>query len=135
LLARAIAGGGLWSTLGDIVRFAQAFLGDGALDGSRVLAPPTVEVMTRNHTSGLMQEIDGVCAPFNYGYGWGKPGGSDDILCSPASFGHGGATGTLLWIDPHWGFAFAFLTNRWGADGDVPNRTLNAVYGSIGTEE
>jgi CubicO group peptidase (beta-lactamase class C family) len=59
--------------------------------------------MTRNH-------IPGVCAQFGdeffseatWGLGWGIRGNkkAGGILSSPRSFGHGGAGGIFLWVDP-----------------------------------
>jgi CubicO group peptidase (beta-lactamase class C family) len=41
-------GQGLWSTLDDYLAFARLFLGDGAVDGVRVLKPETLAMMTAN---------------------------------------------------------------------------------------
>lgn len=46
-------GGGLRSTASDYVRFLQAILNEGELDGARVLAADTVELMTRNQIGDL----------------------------------------------------------------------------------
>jgi len=59
-------------------------------------------------------------------------------LASPASFGHGGASGCILWIDPVYDVVIAFVSNRHArADPDgfilrltrVVNTTLAAVSG------
>lgn len=42
-------GGGLLATAQDYLRFAQMLLNSGQLDGVRLLAPPTVKLMTSNH--------------------------------------------------------------------------------------
>jgi CubicO group peptidase (beta-lactamase class C family) len=42
------AGAGLWSTLDDYLAFARLFLGDGAVDGVRLLQPQTQALMTAN---------------------------------------------------------------------------------------
>jgi CubicO group peptidase (beta-lactamase class C family) len=41
-------GGGLVSTIGDYARFCQMILNKGELDGVRILAPVTVELMSTN---------------------------------------------------------------------------------------
>ncbi|WP_269716416.1 serine hydrolase domain-containing protein [Caulobacter sp. NIBR2454] len=41
-------GAGLWSTLDDYLAFARLFLGDGAIDGVRLLKPETLRLMTAN---------------------------------------------------------------------------------------
>ena len=42
-------GGGLYSTGGDYLRFAQMLANRGELSGARILAPSSVELMTTNH--------------------------------------------------------------------------------------
>jgi CubicO group peptidase (beta-lactamase class C family) len=46
-------GGGLFSTGGDYLRFLQALLHGGSLDGARVLKPETVALMGENHIGAL----------------------------------------------------------------------------------
>ena len=48
--ALRLAGGGLWSTARDLVRFGRAMLRGGELDGVRVLGRPIVDLMTREVT-------------------------------------------------------------------------------------
>ena len=45
-------GGGLVSTAADYLRFCRMLAGGGAVDGVRVLAPRTVELMRTNHLPG-----------------------------------------------------------------------------------
>ena len=61
---------GLSSTTMDFLRFAQMILNKGDLDGQRVLAPETVEQMTRNH---LPEELLPISFPNLTldGHGWG----------------------------------------------------------------
>ena len=124
-------GGGLWSTASDLVAFGQAYLRGGVYNGYRLLGPAALEVMTRNHTQGMSAIVEHYAEPFNYGLGWGKPDPTTNVLGSERAFGHGGATGTLLWIDPAWNLIFVFLTNRWGIETDTARRALNAVYGAL----
>ena len=42
-------GGGLYSTAGDYLRFAQMLLNGGKLNDARILAPSTVQLMRSNH--------------------------------------------------------------------------------------
>ena len=42
-------GGGLVSTASDYMRFCRMLLNGGALDGARLLAPKTVEMMRSDH--------------------------------------------------------------------------------------
>jgi CubicO group peptidase (beta-lactamase class C family) len=123
----AAPGGGLWSTAADVVRFGQAFANGGA----RLLAPALVELMTREHTTGLVALVDGHPEAAHYGLGWSKDSLAGTLPGSPAVVEHGGATGTLLWVDPEWDLVFVFLTNHWDIQTNVPQRALQAVYGAL----
>lgn len=48
-----MGGGGLYSTGPDYLRFLRALLGDGQLDGTRILAAETVKEMNRNQIGDL----------------------------------------------------------------------------------
>jgi len=102
---------GLFGTAADLARYATMMLGGGSLDGARVLAAPTVTTMTR----GWRIPGGGV-----RGLGWDKrsPLSSNrgDLL-TEAAFGHGGFTGTALWIDPGLDLYVVFLSNRVHPDG------------------
>jgi len=93
------ANGGLFSTADDYGRFARMLLNEGTLDGHTILKPETVRDMRTIHTA----EIKTGFTPGN-GWGWGvcvvrEPQGITAML-SPGTFGHGGAYGTQIWIDP-----------------------------------
>jgi CubicO group peptidase (beta-lactamase class C family) len=47
-MAYESGGGGLWSTVDDYLRFARVFLGDGSVDGVRLLRPETLARMMTN---------------------------------------------------------------------------------------
>ncbi len=49
-------GAGLWSTVDDYLRFARMFVGDGAVDGVRLLKVETVRRMTTNHLTAEQVE-------------------------------------------------------------------------------
>jgi CubicO group peptidase (beta-lactamase class C family) len=131
-VSMAQPGSGLWGTAADLVAFGQAYLRGGTYNGYHLLSPATIAVMTQHYTLGETNTADG--EPFNYGIGWGKPtyppnGG---IMCSERSFGHHGATGTMLWIDPEYDVVVVFFTNIWDHKDptDAKGRILNVVYGS-----
>ena len=51
-------GQGLWSTVDDYLRFARLFLGDGSVDGVRLLRPETLaRMMTNQLTDGPAGEF------------------------------------------------------------------------------
>jgi CubicO group peptidase (beta-lactamase class C family) len=126
--------GGLWSTAADLVAFGQTYLRGGTSTGGyKLLSPPAIDLMTQHHTQGATQF--GVGNRFNYGLGWGKPSTptEGDLLASERAYGHNGASGTALWIDPEYDFVYVFLTNRWDMVDplDTRARCLNVVYGAV----
>ncbi len=114
---------GLFSTAEDLARYAQMMLGRGRLGPVRILSPRTVEVMTRAYpvSRGLRA------------LGWDKqsPYSSNrGELMTPQAFGHGGFTGTGMWIDPGLDLYVIFLSNRLHPDG---RGSVNRLIGRIGT--
>lgn len=95
---------GLFSTAGDIAIFAQMMLNGGIYAHRRVLARATIERFTKRHDLGDSA----------YALGWDVPTerSSSGIHFSRASYGHLGATGTSLWIDPDRKAFVILLTNR-----------------------
>ena len=95
--------GGMFTTAGDMFRFCQMFLNSGEFEGVRVFRPETVQAMTMDQTTP-MQAIPKSAKQQVWGLGWrlqpeyGLPYFGD--LVSPGSYGHSGATGTLVWVDP-----------------------------------
>jgi CubicO group peptidase (beta-lactamase class C family) len=124
-----LAGGGLWSTAADLVRFGRAMLRGGELDGVRVLGRPVVDLMTREVTVNGLGAMPDRLLDAHYAMGWGKPGPAS--AGSPQAFGHGGASGTQLWIDPAHDLVFVYLTGYWGAAGEAIDDVQLAVYGAL----
>ncbi len=98
-------GGGLVSTAPHYFRFTGMLEGRGELDGSRLLKPGTVELMTRNHLDPPLHPLDfGVHVSEGEGYGLGigvivEP--SARALAGPeGTYGWSGAWLTHFWIDP-----------------------------------
>ncbi len=124
--------GGLWSTAADLIRFGQMLLGEGERDGVRILSRASQRAMTRLHTEGIPTiNADGTFAS-GYGLGIGKAVGRrwrapSAELTSADGYGHGGATGTLLWVEPDADLVFVFLTNRLGLDSPHARLALNAA--------
>lgn len=98
-------GGGLLSTPGDYLRFAQMLLNRGQLDGRRVLKPETVDLMLQNHVpaSLLPLTIDPNWPPGRSGFGYGGAVRIDDdtaVAGSQGTFRWAGYGSTFFWIDP-----------------------------------
>jgi serine-type D-Ala-D-Ala carboxypeptidase len=92
---------GLFSTAGDLAKFAHCLL----RGGSPVFKPATIELFTRREQSP---------AGTSRALGWdtpSKPSQSGQYFY-PGSYGHLGYTGTSLWIDPERELSVTLLTNR-----------------------
>lgn len=138
-LLGGIAGhAGLFSTAEDIAIYAQMMIQQGEYGGQRILAPRTVTTMTRGYRllGGSRSTMEGVPANppvFLRGLGWDKRSGysiNRGELLSDSAFGHGGFTGTVLWIDPELEMFVIFLSNRVHPDG---KGLVNPLAGRIGT--
>ena len=117
---------GLFSTAGDLARFAQMMLNGGELDGVRLFNPLTVEKFTEPQTPpdqsilrGLGWDID---SPYSSNRGELFPIGS---------YGHTGFTGTSIWIDPSTGSYVILLANSVHPDARPSLGPLRAEVATI----
>jgi CubicO group peptidase (beta-lactamase class C family) len=109
-----VPGGGGYSTATDLVAFYQMLLGFGALNGTRILGPRTIQYVTRNHTGDRIDERFGM--PMHRGLGVHVRGVTPTIrglgsTAAPSTFGHGGVGTSYSWADPGTGVSFTYLTN------------------------
>jgi uncharacterized protein YbbC (DUF1343 family) len=123
LLGGVAGHAGLFSTAEDLAVFAQMMLDGGEYEGVRILSRRTVAVMTAGYpvSSGLR------------GLGWDVQTGYSSNRgksFSASAFGHGGFTGTVLWMDPGNELFVIFLSNRLHPDG---KGSVNPLAGRIGT--
>jgi CubicO group peptidase (beta-lactamase class C family) len=113
-------GGGLVSTAEDYLRFAQMLLNGGELDGARILAPATVQLMTSNHLAPNLMTGEffigrEVIRP---GMGWGydcavfsDPLEANEVV-GKGTFYWLGAADTWFWVDPANDLIFVGMTQR-----------------------
>jgi CubicO group peptidase (beta-lactamase class C family) len=92
----ASGGGGLYSTAIDYLRFAQMLLNDGELNGVRILAPSSVDLMRANHLpERLMNGKFGIgVQQLRPGFGFGY---DVAVFEDPAKAGSTVGKGTYLW--------------------------------------
>jgi methyl acetate hydrolase len=107
------AGGGLFSTGADYLRFLRMFLGDGQFDGARLLRPETVALLAENHVGALdagdlrsvrpERSNDGLFFP-GIAKRWGLAGMITTELAptgrSAGSWSWAGLYNTYFWVDP-----------------------------------
>ena len=111
-------GGGLLSTTADYLRFTQMLLNGGEFEGTRLLSPETVRLMTSNHLRGdLAANSTGGFAETTFdgvGFGLGFAVLVDPLaqhsIASPGEFYWGGAMSTAFWVDPAHDVTCVFMT-------------------------
>ena len=123
-------GGGLVSTIGDYLRFAEMMRRGGELDGRRILGRKTVELMTINHLPGGATMPD-FALPGGYGEAGfeGKGFGLSmavsagpaqaAVIGSAGEYMWGGAASTTFWVDPAEDLVVVFMTQF------LPSGTFN----------
>lgn len=109
---------GLFSTADDLSRFARLLLGEGSLEGTQLFRPETVRAM-RTRQPGSDRAL-----------GWDM----DHPSLTEAAFGHGGFTGTSLWLDPELDLFVLLLSNRVHPNGRGNVQPLVRELGRIARE-
>ena len=114
-------GGGLFSTPGDLIRFANMMLGMGRLEEVRILGRKTVEKMTASALSHVPDNCwDAGVADRKYGIGFDRREGPG-FLYSEGTYMHEGAGSCSLVIDPAEQLAAAWFVpyrpGEWYAEG------------------
>jgi len=113
-------GGGMVSTARDYFRFAQMLLNGGELDGVRILAPATVQLMSSNHLAPNLMTGEFSIGPetIRPGMGWGydcavftDPAMANEIV-GKGTFFWLGAADTWYWIDPTNDIVFVGMTQH-----------------------
>jgi CubicO group peptidase (beta-lactamase class C family) len=129
------AGGGLWSTANDYLRFIRMLLGDGTVDGVRVLSPESVRLMRTDRLTDEQKRHNFLGAPYWVGRGFGLnlsvvtdsaksaplfgPGG-------PGTFSWPGAYGTWWQADPGADLILIYLIQN------LPDMTVDAATAVAG---
>lgn len=105
-VARMGGGTGMWGTAGDLLRFGQAMLSGGVLDGARVLGAGTVAHMTSDHLGRIPQDTPSGQYLLGEGRGFGLGVAvrlGQGVNAMPGSAGDwdwAGAQGTQFVVDP-----------------------------------
>ncbi|MGE3797308.1 MAG: serine hydrolase domain-containing protein [Thermomicrobiales bacterium] len=131
---------GAVATLSDLLSFGLLF---DPFAAPCFFARASLDVMTTDQTCGDVPG-DSVIEPAGIIHPWGigfmlKGRSSIPELASPGSYGHGGATGCYLWIDPARRATIAFVSNKhYRSDPDdlMPrlDQVLNVVLGELSRE-
>ncbi len=118
-----MGGGGLYSTIGDYLRFIRMILNKGSANGNQVLQPGTVETMSRNQMGeSRVCELKTAMPPYSndaeFFPGMEKTWGLTFMINpeqaptgrSAGSLAWAGLANSFYWIDPAKGIGGAYLT-------------------------
>jgi CubicO group peptidase (beta-lactamase class C family) len=125
---KSFAGGaGLTSTARDYARFLEMIRNGGTVDGVRVLAPRTVQLMTTNQ-SGTLHSTTGL------GFGLGfetvdRYGASG--MAGVGAFGWGGAYGTLYQVDRQGRMVIVLMLQLMPNATDIQPKFMTSVYQAL----
>jgi CubicO group peptidase (beta-lactamase class C family) len=125
---KSFAGGaGLTSTAHDYARFLEMIRNGGALGGTRILAPRTVELMTTNQ-SGALHSTTGL--GFGFGFETVDRYGANG-LAGVGAFGWGGAYGTNYQVDPKSRMVVVFMIQLMPNATDIQSKFMTSVYQAL----
>ncbi len=125
-------GGNLISTAGDYLRFLEMLRRGGTLDGVRLLAPATVDLMLADHMALLPAGYETPGAGFGLGVEVALAPASLGLPGSAGTFRWGGIYGTSFWVDPAERLTALLLFQRFPRAGLSPaDRFRVAVYQAL----
>jgi len=118
--APAFLGGGygLYSTASDYARFCRMLLNNGELEGTRLLAPSTVRLMTSDQLGSISENTRWITLGTGYSFGLGfavRLGeGNSPFVGSTGDYSWAGIWGTGFWIDPKEDLVGVFMIQNSG---------------------
>jgi CubicO group peptidase (beta-lactamase class C family) len=125
---KSFAGGaGLLSTARDYARFLEMVRRGGELDGIRILAPRTVDLMTTNQ-SGTLHSITGL--GFGFGFETVDRYGAKG-MAGVGAFGWGGAYGTTYEVDQQDHLVVVLMIQLMPNRTDIQPKFSNLVYQAL----
>src|SRR5262249_49922850 len=120
--------GGLHSATGDLAILLQCIMNGGKYGTTRVFSPATTAAMTSDRNRNLK-------APFGLGWALRDSLAANHFgdLCSPRTFGHVGASGTVAWCDLPRRLICVLLTTNPGAcqTGELLDDVSNMAQASV----
>ncbi|MDB5680929.1 MAG: beta-lactamase [Sphingomonas bacterium] len=130
-----MGGAGLASTLGDYMRFARMLLGRGTLDGTRIVKPSTVRLMSTDQLDPritrrfFLPEKGAVGFGLDFAVRTAQARSATENRGTVGEFFWDGAETTLFWVDPVNDMAVVFFVQVTPYDGTLHHDIRSAVYG------
>jgi len=137
-------GGGLVSTASDYLKFCRMLINGGTFEGTQILSPKTIELMTMNHLPdgkdlpALSRSLFSEAMYNGIGFGLGFSVTMDPaktlIPGSVGEYSWGGAASTSFWIDPKEELITIFLTQLLPSSAYPIRRELRTMVYSAFTD-
>ena len=135
-------GGGLVSTIADYHRFCAMLVNKGELDGARIIAPKTLDLMTANHLPGgadltemsqsLFSEANNSGTGFGLGFATVIDPAKTLMPASKGEFYWGGAYSTAFFVDPLEKITMVFMTQLYPSSTYPIRRQLKTlIYSAL----
>ena len=133
-----MGGSGIVTTVDDYMRFARMLLGEGELDGVRILEPATVQLMATDHLDPRVgpENRSWLVGKGNGGFGFdffvrtGPPRDAEENRGTTGEFFWDGLPSMLFWVDPVQDMAVVFATQKIDFDGTLHHDIRDAIYGA-----
>lgn len=135
-------GYGLTSTVDNYMTFARMLLNKGTLDGTSILKPETVSLMSTNHLADSVKERMWLPSKGQVGFGIDfavrihPPASAEENNGVVGEFFWDGAASTLFWVDPVNELTAVMFVQKFPFDRNLHKKFRDAVYGVYnGAEE
>lgn len=133
-----MGGSGLVTTVDDYMRFARMLLGEGELDGTRVLKSATVRLIATDALDPRIPMSDRLWLPSKGSGGFGidvfvrtaPPQTAEENRGTVGEFFWDGYPSMLFWVDPRQDMAVVFATQKVPFDNPLHHDFRDAVYGA-----
>ena len=132
-----MGGSGIVTTVDDYLRFARMLLGEGELDGARIIEPATLRVMTTDQLDRRITPADRswLVSKGSGGFGFDffvrtqPPQSPEENRGAVGEFFWDGMPSMLFWVDPANDMAVVFATQKAPFDGTLHHDIRDAIYG------
>ena len=133
-----MGGAGIVTTVDDYMRFARMLLGEGSLDGARILKPSTIRLMASDQLDPRIAPANRswLAGKGNGGFGFnvfvrtGQPQTPGENRGSVGEFYWDGLPSMLFWVDPAQDMAVILAAQKVPFDNDLHRDFRAAVYGA-----
>lgn len=130
-----MGGAGLAASIDDYARFSRMLLGEGTLDGVRILKPSTVRLMATDHLDPRVTQRRWLPSKGTVGFGLdftvrkSQPQTAAENRGAVGEFFWDGRETTLFWVDPVNHLTAVFFVQTYPFDGTLHHDFREAVYG------